>query len=76
MSVELSSSFGSSLIESSVEQTEQNKVVHLPSISNKTSENVVLPMMSSRVWNEKFQEICGKIIMEIIGKLNGLRKPG
>lgn len=76
MSVELSLSFGSSLIESSVEQTEQNKVVHLPSISNKTSENVVLPMMSSRVWNEKFQENCGKIIMEIISKLNGLRKPG
>lgn len=76
MSVELSLSFGSSLIESSVEQTEQNKVVHLPSISNKTSENVVLPMMSSRVWNEKFQENCKKLIMEIIGKLNGLRKPG
>ncbi len=75
MSMELSVSIGSSLIEGSVEQTVQNEVIHLPLINNKPIENVVAAS-SSHVWNDKFQENCGKIIGEIIGKLNGLRKPG
>ena len=75
MSMELSVSIGSSLIEGSVEQTVQNEIIRLPLINNKPSENVVVAT-SAHVWNEKFQGNCGKIIGEILGKLNGLRKPG
>jgi len=68
-------SIGSNLVETSVELAIQSVVSRLPSITSKSTEIMVLPASLS-VWNEKFEMNCSKIIGEIIGKLNGLRRPG